>query len=416
MQFVEKLGYNSLFEYNPDAILTLDINASIMQVNNAVSKLLGYVSKELLNKSCETIIHPDYVQDVQRFFAQVIRGTPLEYETLAFHRDQRSINLWVKLIPIMVDEQVVGAYWIAKDITNIKKAVDDLYKTEKILEEFFNHTADAINILDLNENVLQINPAFEAMYGWTQNEVLGKPLPNIPTDQAIKIKDLINKIKQGQTIKDFETTRMRKDGSYMNVNLTYSPINDLGGNLVAIAGIARDITEKKRYEKRYRFLAFHDPLTELPNRRLFIEMLDKKIKEIQRYNRQFAVLYMDMDNFKKVNDTFGHDVGDELLKQFARRIKNNLRDSDVVARIGGDEFTVLLSEINGKESAAHVARRILKSLARTWKIDNQEFITTSSVGITLNRENDDEKNILKRADIALYQAKEKGRNNYQFFL
>jgi diguanylate cyclase (GGDEF)-like protein len=187
-------------------------------------------------------------------------------------------------------------------------------------------------------------------------------------------------------------------------------------HLVAIAGIARDITEKKKNEEKNKFLAFHDTLTGLPNRRLFIEDLEQKIKEQKRYQRKFAVMYMDMDNFKKINDTFGHDVGDELLKQFAQRIKSSMRETDVIARIGGDEFTILLSEIRGQRSAAIVAEKILESLQNPWKINNHVFITTSSIGITINRDNDDEENLLKRADIALYQAKNNGKNNYRFFL
>ncbi|WCK55448.1 diguanylate cyclase [Aneurinibacillus sp. Ricciae_BoGa-3] len=413
---IEGISYKSLFDYNPDPILILDINGNIIQVNEAVSLILGYVKEELLDKSFEKIVDPDNVQEVRSFLDKVIQGTGLQFETIALHKDRRSIDLSVKIIPLLRDEKVQGAYWVAKDITNIKRAVEDLHKAERKLEEFFNHTADAIKILDLNENVIQINPAFETMYGWKENEILGRQLPTIPSEQKIELDELISKIKKGETIKDFETIRVRKDGSFIQVSLTYSPINDLNGNLVAIAAIARDITEKKKYEEKYKFLAFHDPLTELPNRRHFMEILEKKIKEERRYKRKFAIMYMDMDNFKKVNDTFGHDVGDELLKQFAHRIQTCLRESDVIARIGGDEFTVLLSEISGEESAAKVAERILTSLQKPWKINNKEFITTSSVGITINRENDDEKNLLKRADIALYQAKEKGRNIYQFFL
>jgi PAS domain S-box-containing protein len=244
MFFLEELDYKSLFDYNPDTILTLDNCGIIIQVNQAFSKRFGYATEELLFKSYELLVHPHDLEEVQSLFNQVIQGTVQEFETQAFDKNGRLIILFVKTIPIVIEGKVNGAFWVAKDITNFKKTIDDLYQTEKKFEEIFNQTADAINIIDLHGNVLEVNPAFEIMYGWKENEILGTPLPTIPPDKLMETQEFVNKINQNETIKDFETTRIRKDGSYIEINLTYSPIHDSNGTF------SSDSWDSKRYNRK----------------------------------------------------------------------------------------------------------------------------------------------------------------------
>ncbi|RHW37694.1 GGDEF domain-containing protein [Lysinibacillus yapensis] len=159
-------------------------------------------------------------------------------------------------------------------------------------------------------------------------------------------------------------------------------------------------------------MAYHDALTDLPNRRLFKERLSQAIKEAESEHRMMAVMYLDMDKFKHINDTLGHDVGDELLMQFGKRVKRNLRQSDILARQGGDEFTILLPYIEHKQEAIQVAERILHSLQEPWQIGNHTFHTTSSIGLAFYSENGLTRNqLMKSADAALYEAKSNGRNN-----
>jgi diguanylate cyclase (GGDEF)-like protein len=163
-------------------------------------------------------------------------------------------------------------------------------------------------------------------------------------------------------------------------------------------------------------MAYHDMLTDLPNRRLFIEKLIQSLKIAERYKWKMVVMYLDMDKFKQINDTFGHDVGDELLQQFAGRVKGCLRESDILARQGGDEFTIFLPDIREEDDAIEIANRMIHSLQEPWQINGHQFHTTCSIGMAFYPKNGktvDE--LMKSSDIALYQAKEAGGNNYKIY-
>ena len=174
--------------------------------------------------------------------------------------------------------------------------------------------------------------------------------------------------------------------------------------------------QRVEHARKVEYLAFHDSLTELPNRAYFSRMLTQAMLEAQRYQRQFALLFLDLDRFKNINDSLGHDAGDELLQEIARRLTDSVRESDVVARLGGDEFVVLLPEIRDPMLVAPVAEKILAACARPFSLVGQEFRVTVSIGITLYpRDGDDEQTLMKNADMAMYRAKELGKNNFQFF-
>ncbi len=177
--------------------------------------------------------------------------------------------------------------------------------------------------------------------------------------------------------------------------------------------VYRDIAERRQAEEKLRVVATHDPLTALPNRTLLHERLSHALAKAQRYGRRLAVLFIDMDRFKNVNDTLGHEAGDKLLQVAAQRISDCVRETDTIARQGGDEFVVLMDEISDLEPVAGVSQRILDAMAKTFIVDGRELLLTASIGISVYPE--DGRTLLKNADIAMYRAKEKGKNNYQFY-
>ena len=193
-----------------------------------------------------------------------------------------------------------------------------------------------------------------------------------------------------------------------------TPIWDEEGHFHHFLVVSREITERRLYEDKITHMAYHDTLTDLPNRRLFIEKIEQSLTIAERYNWKMVVMYLDMDRFKQINDTFGHDVGDELLKQFAGRVKGCLRESDTLARQGGDEFTIFLPDIREEHVAIYIAKRIINSLQEPWQINELNFKTTCSIGMAFYPEDGktvDE--LMKSSDIALYEAKEAGGNNYK---
>jgi diguanylate cyclase (GGDEF)-like protein len=194
------------------------------------------------------------------------------------------------------------------------------------------------------------------------------------------------------------------------------PRRDTAGEVCGYRGLGRDVTERKRAEEQIQYLATHDVLTGLPNRSMFSQLLSHAIQAAHRYHRQFAVLFIDLDRFKSVNDTWGHEAGDRLLQAVATRLRESLRAVDVVARLGGDEFIALIEEVRDAEHVAVVAGKILAGIARPIAVREQEYRATASIGICMYpKDADDEKSLLENADTSMYWVKERGRNNYQFY-
>jgi diguanylate cyclase (GGDEF)-like protein/PAS domain S-box-containing protein len=223
-------------------------------------------------------------------------------------------------------------------------------------------------------------------------------------------------LEQHEVFRDAVMVRRLSEDEVHYVRLSGEPRFDEEGGFLGYRGVARDITPEKRAEERIQYMATHDSLTDLPNRVLFSQLLNLTIESARRYERRFAVLFVDLDRFKLINDTLGHEAGDILLKEMASRFQQVCRSSDVVARLGGDEFVVLVQEIRDRKQAAATARRLLSAAIRPVDVLGQECRVTASIGICLFPEHaEDEETLMKNADIAMYHAKEEGKNNHQFF-
>jgi diguanylate cyclase (GGDEF)-like protein/PAS domain S-box-containing protein len=219
-----------------------------------------------------------------------------------------------------------------------------------------------------------------------------------------------------QPYRDVVMFRTLPDATRRFISVSGEPVHDHKGGFIGYRGVGRDITDRKTAEIRILHLASHDGLTGLPNRVMFSELLNLTIRSVQRQGHKLAVLFIDLDRFKFVNDTLGHDAGDALLKDVARRMKECLRSSDVVGRLGGDEFVVLVPQVNEPNEAATVARKILSAVAMPLLIAGQECRVTASIGISLYPlDADDEQSLMQNADTAMYHAKKEGKNNFQFY-
>lgn len=214
--------------------------------------------------------------------------------------------------------------------------------------------------------------------------------------------------------KTLELKALRKSGEEFSMELSLSAVQLKDG--WHAVGIIRDISERKQAEETIRQMAYHDSLTGLPNRKLFSDRTEIALAQAGRSQKNVAVIMLDLDNFKDINDTLGHDVGDHLLKTAAERLKAAMRKSDTVARFGGDEFVLLLPELKGIEGASRVAQKIVVSFRKPFLINTHQLIVTASIGIAVYPDDgSDESALLKNADIAMYQAKQAGRDRYQVF-
>lgn len=289
--------------------------------------------------------------------------------------------------------------------------------TQRWLATIVESSTDAIIGKTLDGTILSWNQGAERMYGYTAQEVVGKPASIlVPAYRFDELPQLLERIARGERVEHYETTRRCKDGRRINVSLTISPIKDADGVIRGASAIERDITERRRTEERIRFLAQHDALTGLPNRILFSDRIAQAIVQARRNREQLGVLFLDLDGFKHINDSLGHQVGDRVLRMTARRLQRCVRDGDSVARLGGDEFVISLPSLSESSDAMMIAGKVLESLREPFVVEQHELHLSGSVGISVYpSDGDDAESLMRAADIAMYHAKEKGRNNYQFF-
>jgi diguanylate cyclase (GGDEF)-like protein/PAS domain S-box-containing protein len=289
-------------------------------------------------------------------------------------------------------------------------------------EERFSSTMKlaAIGIAHVEEGgrFKYVNPQLCEMLGYTEQELLAMTVKEVSHPGDANMTDELREQLRSGAIQSFKVEKryLRKDGSPVWVGLTIACKRDRIGRCEFDISVVEDISARKGAEERIQFLATHDGLTGLPNRVMFTQLLGLSIETARRYGRRLAVLFIDLDRFKVINDTLGHEAGDVLLREVAARLRECLRASDVVARLGGDEFVVLLQEVNDPAQAAAVARNILAVVMKPVVILGQECRVTASVGVCLHPDDgQDDQSIMKNADMAMYLAKEEGKNNFQFF-
>lgn len=312
----------------------------------------------------------------------------------------------------------VKLFW--QMVTNLKQIKGELEKSQNQLQAIIHNAMDGIIMINDSGKIQGFNPAAEQIFGYSRQDVIGKNVKLLMPEPARSEHDAyIKRYKQtGQSrmlgIRGREVIAVRKNGEHFPMELSASEM--VLGGLRYFVGIARDITERKLAEQKIAHLAHYDYLTDLPNRALFLNGLEHSILLAKRNNHKVAVLFLDLDGFKRVNDTLGHEAGDLLLREVSKRLKKVIRCSDAVARLGGDEFTFVLDNIGSDENASLMANKIIDALSESFDLKGQRCHVGGSIGISIFP--DDSKDIetlIKQADDAMYLAKQSGKNTYRFY-
>jgi diguanylate cyclase (GGDEF)-like protein/PAS domain S-box-containing protein len=305
-------------------------------------------------------------------------------------------------------------------VTNLKLVKGELEKSHYQLQSIIRNVMDGIIMINEHGEIQGFNPAAEKIFGYSQSEALGINLKMLMPEPNRGMHDgyLKRYLETGHSkilgVRGREVVAARKNGEEFPMEMSVSEMV-LGGHRYFI-GITRDITDRKRAEKKIAHLAHYDYLTDLPNRALFVDVLNHSIALAKRNKRKVAVLFLDLDGFKNINDALGHDAGDLLLKDVAIRFKATIRASDSVARVGGDEFVFVLDNIESDENAALVAKKILIDLAEPFNLKGQEYRVGGSIGISMYPVGSkDPEKLIQQADEAMYLAKQSGKNTWKFY-
>jgi diguanylate cyclase (GGDEF)-like protein/PAS domain S-box-containing protein len=302
--------------------------------------------------------------------------------------------------------------------SSLEKTIDlrtqELDESQERFNSLFTYHPNAVFSMNLEGRFTNVNIACLQLFGLTRENLIGSQVEILFKENDYVLRNFFNYAIEGSSQK-FEIPFIKRDMSEISLEITYIPIL-VRTNIMGVYGVAKDITLQKKNQEEIHHLAYHDALTELPNRRLFEDRLDQGILQAKRTHQKIAVLFIDLDGFKIINDTLGHQFGDEVLLLVANRLTSCLRVSDTVARLGGDEFTVLLTGISSTEDALRTVEKILNALKDPFRISGRVFNVSGSIGIALYPEGGhDALSLMKNADTAMYSIKAKGKNNYELF-
>jgi diguanylate cyclase (GGDEF)-like protein/PAS domain S-box-containing protein len=402
-----------------DMIVLIDRSTMrFVDVNNTACRLLGYTREELLRMGPQDVL-PKSRAELERIYDEFIADPSHTHGMQSYYRRKDGTAFAFESTRHVMrsgDTYIIAA--ISRDITPRLAAEDALRDSE---ERFRSLTALSSDMYWEQDDQFR----FTSMSG------IGSERVNVKTFSAIGKKrweqnyvnmtpeqwaDHIALLEAHKEFRDMELCRLDDSGNKIWISISGQPVFDSSGVFRGYRGVGKDITERKHDEERIQFLANHDALTALPNRAMFGEVLGIAIQNARRYHRNFAVLFIDLDRFKNINDTLGHEAGDKLLQEMGKRLVQAVRTSDIVARLGGDEFVVLVQEVAEAKHVSAVARKLLSALGHPLSIHGQECRVTASIGICMYpSEAQDELALMKNADIAMYRAKEDGKNTYKFY-
>jgi diguanylate cyclase (GGDEF)-like protein/PAS domain S-box-containing protein len=421
--------YRTVFQANQDCvnINRLD-NGVYVEVNQAFLRITGYQRHEVIGRpSLEIGIWADPADRLTMVQALRQNESCRDLE-IRYKKKNGEIFLGLMSASVMELDGVPCIISVTRDITEAKAAekrlaaaTEALRASEERYRATFQLSIDAININRLSDGVfVDVNEAFLQFVGFEREEVIGRTSRelNFWADPEVRQK-MVETLRRGESCRDLKARFRKKNGEIVWGQASES-ILEIDG-VPCILSVTRDISAAKAAEELIRDLAFYDPLTRLPNRRLLMERLRQSLAAGSRTKRKRALLFVDLDNFKTLNDTLGHRIGDLMLQEVAVRLAACIRESDTVARLGGDEFIVMLEDLSGvaEEAAAQaesIGEKILAAIDQPFRLSGREWLSTSSIGITVfgdKRESTDE--VLQRADIAMYQAKAAGSNTMRFF-
>jgi len=405
-----------------NAVVITNRQGIIEWVNPAFTAITGYTAEEALGQTPRLLksglLKPAFYE---KLWSTLVSGQVWQGEFVNRRKDGTLYVEEQSITPVRRDAQITHFIAIKQDISERRRAEAALRESEKRFRDLFEQSLDAILVTDPELRILDANPATERLFGWPREALIGQSGTNLAADPRARER-FFQTLRDRGVVRDFEVAGRTRDGSIVEVQVNAVPRWDETGRLLGYVAIARDITSRKRFEDELQHLAFHDWLTGLPNLALFRDRLEHAVSRADRAGARLALIFMDLDRFKGVNDGHGHNVGDRAIQQVARRLLACFREEDTVARIGGDEFTVIVERLTGLGQLTHVLDRVVNTLSAPLQVDGHQVRVDASIGATLYQglesadiETRGAEDLFRKADAAMYQAKRQPGTRYHIF-
>ncbi len=421
-----ELELRAVFEYTAAGLAVLGADGKVIESNPALREMLGYGAEELYGMSLAAFAHPEDAADELMVPGRLAGSGRYHYQAEKRYVRKDGEVFWAQVTVSLPRSPGGGpntAVLMVEDVDRRKLVEEALKESELRFRQLFENSTDSLFVHDQQGRLVDCNAQACKTLGYTREELLALSVGDIT---MVMLTEEDKQRKEGDTLWErvlaaepgafvgIERNELRrKDGSIFPVEVGVGAIDYKGRRLIFAA--ARDITERQDLENRLSHQAFHDFLTGLPNRALFMDRLEHALARREPGESYIAVLFLDIDNFKTINDTYGHEVGDHVLTEIGRRLVSCVRAGDTVARLAGDEFTLLLEGIKDKQEAALVAERIEQEIREPLGIDGHDLFITASVGIMFRATSEgDPGRIVHDADSAMYEAKRRGKNRYEF--
>ena len=405
----------------PARVAYIDRESRFRFLNRHNEEWLSESRKDLTGRKIGEVVGDARARQLQPLMNRVFSGETISTEQMLVQPNGEQRWESIHYAPNRDGEgNVIGIYAVHTDIHDQKRNEEALRRANWMLSSHINNTPLAVLEWDRDFRLVRWSPQAENIFGWRAEEVLGMPITGSQlTHEADRptVTELIEKLMAGEQPRATGLNRnYRKDGETIWCEWYHSCLFDEQGRIVSILSFVQDVSSRIQAEERLQYLATRDALTGLPNRLLLQERLAQAIAQAKRNGRHVGVLYIDLDRFKNVNDTLGHRIGDELLKQVTKSLSSALRETDLLARLGGDEFMVIVEDFDDAAVLNRVAQKLQDAIAQPFQIEEHDIYVTSSIGISIYPDDsDDPEGLLKHADVAMYRSKELGRNTYQFF-
>jgi len=409
--------FRAFFEMASVGVAQVDIRTGrYRRMNKKFCDIIGYSFEEMQNLTFADITHPEDLDNQRDQQRKLLAGEQSEFtiEKRYLRKDGRIVWVLLSASPLWLEDQEPDFVLVViRDFTARKNAEERLVFASKV----FEHSIEGIVVTDARGTILQVNAAFSAITGYSAEEAIGRNPRVLKSDKhpPAFYNEMWEKI-LGEGQWAGEIWNRRKNGEAYPEWLTINAVKNSQGKITNFVSIFHDISENLQQQEALKHQAQHDALTGLPNRVLINDRLEVALSKMKRLGTKLALLYLDLDNFKHINDAFGHTAGDDLLIELSRRLANLMRTGDTLARLGGDEFLILLTEIEHINIVSLIAGRLIESIKQPFYHGDTELFVTCSIGVTIAPDDgSDAISLVKNADIAMYRAKNLGKNSYQFF-